>query len=59
VNRVYRHVDPKQPGPPWTSVTGAAATSPEACVLVAMGMGDGRGARERGRWVSNGEGGDG
>jgi hypothetical protein len=50
LNRVYGPVDPKQPGPLWTSVTGATATSSEARAPVATGTGDDRGARERGRW---------
>jgi hypothetical protein len=50
VKRVYGPVDLKQPSPPWTSVMGAAATSLEACASVAMGTGDGRGARKRGSW---------
>jgi hypothetical protein len=49
-NPVYGPVDPKQPSPPWTSITSAAMTTPEACAPMATGMGDGRGARERGKW---------
>jgi hypothetical protein len=51
VNQVYGPVDPKQPGPPWTSVIAVVVTSSEACAPVATGTGGGRGARERGRWV--------